>query len=556
MKSKEIIPKKEIVRTLLSNYYFRVPLFQRSYSWSTIELSEFWEDLNNNSSNKYDFFFGSMVIKINKEEDYCEIIDGQQRVTSIILFLSVARDLLNQKNPEDGADIQNTYILSRRPFNEMKSKLLLNKEDDAFFQKYIVNKEEDILNVKLKGLPESHKNIVRAYRFFNKHIKDINLEGLINITSNLLENTYFILIEVDDDMQAYTVFETLNARGIDLSAADLIKNAVLARAQSKNILDEVYDSWILMTRNLDDIKLTNFFRNYATSKNKKGIVREKKLFKHLRETGSIKTNVHKFVSDLEKESKMYSQLIKPNLIFWESKEICEVLKNIKLLDLKSCYPCLLSIGMSDFSYSNKLKLFSLIEKLGFRHSIVLKLNPNNLEKKYAEWAYKIRNEDNFNKIVKEIQEEFPDDDDFYNEFKVMEVPENKIALYILKKISQNYIDSTFSINDNASLEHIVPEKYNKWEEYIRGNNELKIDDEDVSLKKFLESLIYRLGNMTILSEKDNSKLGNELFDVKKEQIFSKSKFKMNKDLSEVGLWNKEQIDARQENFAKQALKIW
>ena len=112
------------------------------------------------------------------------------------------------------------------------------------------------------------------------------------------------------------------------------------------------------------------------------------------------------------------------------------------------------------------------------------------------------------------------------------------------------------IIDNVTLEHILPESIVKWEKYIESNNELIIEGNNVSIEKFAKKIMYRLGNMTLLLPKDNSKLGNESFEIKNKEIFSKSDFLLNKNISKETIWSLKEINKYQKKMAELAKEIW
>lgn len=536
MKSKSINPSREKIRDLLKTSYFKVPPFQRGYSWSIRNWGEFWEDLNKHSSEDFDFFLGSIVVKPTKE-DICEVIDGQQRLATTLIFLSVVRDILKEKGDLDSKNIQKDFIYYKETYKPERPKLKLNKQDNSFFQKHIIKEDNPMVEVKNRGLKEGEKNLMKAYKFFYKQLQNSTPEVIQNITVNLLDCTYVILIEVQDDIQAYIVFETLNSRGEDLSASDLIKNSIFTHANKEDLLDEVSSLWDEMRVNLGDLKSTIFIRNYITSINEHGIVREKDLFRFIKSKKLIENNVEEFTRKLKEEAKNYSEIFEPTIKYWNDKEIINYLKGINILKLKTCYPLLLSISSSKFKTPEKKELIKLIEKLGFRYSIILKKNPNHLEIKYAEWSYKIRQVETLANILDDIKDTMPNDEEFYHGFLEKTETNNQIARYILKKVWEPNLTGLLEIVDNVTLEHILPESIIKWKQYIEENNELVIDDKKVSVEQFAKGITYKLGNMTFLLPKDNSKLGNESFEQKKKKVFSDSGFSLNLEIAKEKIWS-------------------
>ena len=235
------------------------------------------------------------------------------------------------------------------------------------------------------------------------------------------------------------------------------------------------------------------------------------------------------------------------------------MRNINVLGFKTCFSLLLSIGSNiELKPGIRKKLFHLIEILGFKYSIILNYNPNNLEIKYANWAYRLR----YKKIdteglMKEIKDTIPNNSEFFDKFKIKTISDNKTAKYILHGLSKEMCeDKLISIDENATVEHVLPQKPIKWIEYLENNNELIIDDEKVDVITFANSLIYRIGNLTLLYLDDNVVASDSLFDIKKEKVFNKSQHEINKKIRKVEIWNKNAIDSRQEELAKLAISCW
>lgn len=554
VKESEIVPIRNSIRDLLTLYYFKIPIFQRSYCWSLENWQDFWYDLTVHMTKAHDFFLGSIVTKDLGKDATFEIIDGQQRITTCIILLAAIRDYLTENKNGLSSEIQ-TYIAHKEALRAAQSRLNLNKNDDPFFQEHIIPLENKIGEVKNRGLLLGERNILKTYQFFRDNLKAYS-PNIHKLLGNLLDNTYVIVIQVTDDMQAYTVFETLNARGLDLTAADLIKNSVLAKASNERKLDSVLILWDRISQNLSNYSITLFLKYYISML--QGMpIREKDLFKQIKTSGYIENDVLKFTSDIEKVSEVYLQLLEPKVNYWEDKEIPKILNNINALRLKTCYPLLLAIALSKHKTSIKKELFKEIERLGFRYSIIMNKNPNTLEIKYSEWARKLYDSKMEMQTLKdEIDKQKPSDKDFQERFKSKAIDENKIATYILKEIGKRLqgVD-IFSVDDSAALEHVLPCKPEKWLQYIKDNNELKINGEKVELPEFLEEITYRLGNQTLLLPEDNSKLGNEPFDTKK-HMYTKSEFKLNQDISKEKVWSLKEIMKYQEIMTDLAIKIW
>ena len=464
------------------------------------------------------------------------------------------RDYLNKNKNKLGGEIQ-TYISHKEALRPAQPRLTLNKTDNKFFQENVIPFENEIPSVKTRGLSRGEKNLLKTYQFFQKNL-DSYSSKINNLLGNLLDNTYVIIIQVTDDIQAYTVFETLNARGQDLTAADLIKNSILAKASSKGILDKVLELWDSLSRNLSNYSITLFLKYYISMLHSEPI-REKDLFKQIKNSGYIENDVANFASDLEKTAEVYLNILEPKSNYWDDKEIPKILNNISTMRLKTCYPLLLAISLSKHKTSVKKELFREVEQLGFRYSIISNKNPNELERKYSSWANQLQiSKIEVHNLKDEMRKLKPSDKDFKEKFKTKTISDNKIAGYILREINTKMQeDALISIDDSATVEHILPVKPDKWIDYIKKNNDLKIAGEIYELPLFIEEITYRLGNQTLLLSEDNSKVGNESFDEKK-KVFAKSKLKLNQELSSEKIWSLKEIEKYQEKMAEIALKIW
>ncbi|NCC71619.1 DUF262 domain-containing protein, partial [bacterium] len=363
--------------------------------------------------------------------DFNFIIDGQQRITTLIIFLVAIRNYLYSINDEDKAkEIHNDFIEKGGILKNKVSKLIVNKYDNSFFDKYIIKHNPTILNLKLNELSTGQKNLFSAYKYFFDKIKSLEtFDAIRNYLEIVLDRTYLISIEVYDEEQAYLVFETLNARGLDLSASELIKNNIYAQAAKLNILDDISSSWDSINIRLGNQNIISFLKNYVTTHNKEGIVREKQLFKHLKNLTKLSSDVKSFVEELEIEAEVYNNLIEPTFDYWKNNDLVETINNIKLLNLKTCYPLLLSIGVNNkIKIQDKLSICKLIENLGFKYNVILNLNPNELEKKYATWSFKVRNNlIKIKELKKEISSFFPKVEDFVEAFSEKQIKQNKIA---------------------------------------------------------------------------------------------------------------------------------
>ena len=310
------------MHTFLLEKKYEVPTYQREFAWTEDELEDFWIDLRNTvDDNRQIHFLGQVVIHQENDSSPCFLIDGQQRATTSIIFLAVIRDIMscygaNQYAEPVYMDIKSLYIGRFSPLkNELRLKL--GDSNNAFFREHIQTKFEYT-----KDCTPSQKRILFAYTYFKERFDELT-KGMDDEQRILQINLYYetflhkftvMSITTDEINEAFVIFETLNARGKDLEASDLLKNYVMM--QAKNQVDAVQEKWTHMVDTLvkrDDA--TKFIRYYWNSCH--GFMQERALYKTI--AMSIDTrNCLQFVDSLDKAAELYNAMTAPldNTFLW------------------------------------------------------------------------------------------------------------------------------------------------------------------------------------------------------------------------------------------------
>jgi uncharacterized protein with ParB-like and HNH nuclease domain len=189
-----------------------------------------------------DYFIGTIVV--NMKGDYLEIVDGQQRIATISLFFVAVRNLLLRNKMEENAKaLENDFLQKTSYRGDLKQKIKLNNVDNNFYvEKILTNR-----NIELDK--ESHKRILKSYEFIERFVdnwfKNGGIEDIYNLVAFIEKKLRVIIVTVSDEVNAFTVFETLNDRGLALSQTDLIKNYLFNKADDR--LGEAQDKWLRVT---------------------------------------------------------------------------------------------------------------------------------------------------------------------------------------------------------------------------------------------------------------------------------------------------------------------
>ena len=253
----KVTPVSKTLADVLRGNFLRIPRFQRPYDWDKDNLTEFWNDLKDRTDP--DYFMGSLVVFAdNKEKNLLSLVDGQQRITTITIMLSIIRDQLFQLG-DDGPATAIHDLIETRDLDNKRRFILEHDPSDRYMQYAIQSEKPD-----KKLAPETiqQRNFQVALRFLtnalNTHIRFTIGENTSDIIDylkhlrNCLLQMHFISIELDNEDDAYLIFETLNTRGKDLRVSDLLKNHFMRLVpQTTKGLDKTKDSWSDMMETLD-----------------------------------------------------------------------------------------------------------------------------------------------------------------------------------------------------------------------------------------------------------------------------------------------------------------
>lgn len=540
-------------RLMGNGLHYEVPKYQRDYSWDKEQWSDLWYDLMQMIEEKDSHYMGYLVLQTADDKNY-QIIDGQQRLTTLcVLILAVVDTLLKlpgtdkekEDNEKRAANIRSTYIGNMDMLTLTSvNKLVLNRNNDHFYRTYLSTLQE----MPKRGLKASEKLLKSAFETFKAYLgaQYKTAEELVIFVDNLVNNIFFTVITVTDELNAFKVFETLNARGVQLSSSDLLKNYIFSVANTNDLhqtkLDELENMWAEIADILKESQISDYLRFYWNSTHK--TIRKNQLYKTIR--NEIKTPEEAFalLRDMRIKADIYMALRSPDDEMWRTlPEISTNLNLLKLFNVIQPIPLLMS-AYSNLSEKDFSSLLAKIVIISFRYNVICGKNPNELESVYNKVALDINKTKTY-KIEELKAGIYVSDAEFeqtfaYKEF-VYSSRNNQIAKYILGKIEKFESGASVDITSNT-LEHILPDNPNEdW------------NWDDMKIQQFH----YRLGNMTLLEAGKNRDLGNASF-LEKKAIYKRSTVPMtfaigNSDLEE---WTEICIDNRQKKMANEAKGIW
>ncbi|MEZ4987546.1 MAG: DUF262 domain-containing protein [Saprospiraceae bacterium] len=246
---------------------YEVPPFQRDYSWDKEEWEDLWLDILA-LDHEDDHYMGYLVLQETKEPKKSIIIDGQQRITTLsLLVLAAVQYLKTRGDDQRSDDLRKTYLSSRDLVRQTEiPKLKLNYNNEYIYGGKLMQFD---LPETMVGLKPSEKRLIEAYKYFLKKITDhFKEEPTTSVTGFITQRIdiklFFTSITVDGDLNAYKVFETLNARGVKLSTADLLKNFLFSIIYTPNSGSITHEErkWHRINDVLGKTDVTTYIRHF------------------------------------------------------------------------------------------------------------------------------------------------------------------------------------------------------------------------------------------------------------------------------------------------------
>jgi Protein of unknown function DUF262/Protein of unknown function (DUF1524) len=538
---------------------YKVPVYQRDYSWQDEHWDDLWDDIKTVRQVGCVHYMGAIVLQDHGDKSY-SVIDGQQRLATLsILALAVIKriqDLIEadreSKPNEERKNLLMTKFVGSKDTASLhySSKLFLNENNDSFYQSYLLQLRDPINRHRLS---DSNKLLWRAFEYFYQKVKEffgqnVSGEALADFIDNqVAERLMFIQIVVEDELNAYTVFETLNARGLELTTTDLLKNYLLALCATSDLdRDMAKEQWQRIIQLTDLDAFPQFLRYYWNSRHDS--VRKESLFKALRQHITNREQAFSLLNNLEKYAGVYVALENPNDELWGGiREVRKRVQELKLFNITQCYTLLMEawFKLSQPEFERVLRICSVIS---FRYNVIGGLNPKVQEHAYNRAARKIYQGEitKAAQVMKELKDVYPSDEVFISSFSTKTIntkSKKKLARYILFSIENQLAGTDRNYEDeSATIEHILPENPSQqWTQNFSPEEQA--------------AYVYRIGNLTLLETSKNSTECRNLSYAEKLPIYKTSQYVMTNSIDYPD-WSPEQIRLRQGKLAKLATAVW
>jgi hypothetical protein len=452
--------------------------------------------------------------------------------------------------------LESSYLGAKDPTSlRITPKLKLNANDDDFFQLNLAQRKPPQGGV--RGLRDSERLLWDCFRFFQGKVQEkfsSNKKGeqLATFVSEIVtERLIFISVRVQDQLSAYTVFETLNARGLELTETDLLKNYLLSLADrlSKSQMDPVLRQWARITARVGIASFPEFLRHHLNSRRE--YVRQKLLFKTIKRDVTTLDHVFDLLDQLEKDAAWFEGLNDFASHFWLDYQGAK--EHVRVLNLfhVSQYTPLVFAAKDRFTAPQDVaEILRYCAVLSVRFNGISGRSTHILEEVYNRAALEIRrgSATTLADVRKALRAIYIPDDEFEADFAALRLrnrsTSGKRLRYILAKIEKQL--SGTDITDEAmtaTVEHILPENPGEfgWEHFTNEAH---------------ERIYERIGNYSLLERGLNGQqAGNTPF-AEKKAVYARSQYRTSAELGQFSEWTEETIAKRQTELAKVAKVVW
>lgn len=576
---------------LNSSIQYAVPRYQREYTWGKNEALEFLDDLKSYSESKGSLFLGTLIFDISEEsQGRISVVDGQQRITTILLLLIACRNFAKKINAVSLATLIQSKITFVDPTTAqpLGCRLIASESIRDVFEEISKYEWDGNFPSRIRDIDGRRtrwqvNRLKPIYDFFLSVIKDFDQIRLSRFLKTIYE-AYVVRIDIEDEIEAFSIFERTNGRGVDLEASDLLKNYLFA--QGVDGLDEV---WPQIIENSDGTLLRMLKYFYVS---RKGYVAKSNLYKEIRKYGN-EIGAKKLVKELDEFSRYYTTIrnadsagiktyfdsISCNAIAGDQdkfEKIHVALEGLRLFKIAQIYPLIYAAiscfvrngGGEDRALSKKLiSMFDLMEKYHFINNAICERIGNEVEKLYADFCVKYAESDDFEQttktLVSSLKKQLASEEEFASRFVEISYSAGSIPLisYIFDRINN------VGLHPGQRV-HI----FNPDQKILRRNHNIEhfypqTPESDMKLDPNTLEVVDNIGNLLAISFRTNSSLGNLSPEKKLKRLKGDlmrevqnqphvQDFILNYERT-VASWGKKSINNRAKNIATEAYRrVW
>ncbi len=541
----------KIQKVLEGNKQFLVPHYQRPYSWQEAQWKVLWHDIVelSDDDDPKPHFLGSIVTSparsVPEGIEKRLLIDGQQRLTTIVLLLVLIRDLASERGLAKIAERIGDLVTNRHEDGHDRYRLLPTQGEVP-----AESDRENLIRLIDKTSGAHGGRISEAAKYFGGKLRRADAPDLDMLYRVIVGKLTLVSIVLDEKDNPHRIFESLNGKGRPLSQADLIRNYFFMRINEKAHERLYLDFWRPMQQRLGEDHLTDFVRHYLTRSGER--VRETDVY------AALKTKIdadnerppEEHLKEIAAFAEHYEVLLYPEKAV--TKAIQERLERLNRLEVTVAYPLLLA-SYADFmdgqlTGAEFCRMLDCLENFLVRR-FVCGIPTHGLNKIFAPLYSQARVADDFVGAIEKnlgAQRGYPHDEVFREhlaEARIYGSGERlRKAKFILERLAAHDEKEIVPAN-TLTIEHVMPQTLTDgWKA-----------DLGPTWQEDHERFLHTLGNLTLTAF--NSELGNLSFPEKQVRL-ADSNVSLNRYFRQFERWNTAEIESRAEVLAEIAVAIW
>lgn len=534
--------ERNISQVLTEQLRYEIPSYQRPYSWGPEHVQDLLQDIEEAYDNKdKEYFIGSLITIERKPKEIFEVVDGQQRLTTLNLIFARIKEKIENAAAKQEVEKR---ILPRNPLTGQTEtpRLSLRKRDQAFFRDYVLE-ATGFDEAKIGDLEAPKANMIRNMWAVDAFLNDRSQEWIKLFAHYILQNVYVVVVMTESFQSAYRLFNVLNARGLDLSNADLIKNQLFSKLDEDSPRKgDLEDLWVELEETARIENLDKFLGNHRTT-----LVAEKARKSLAEEFEDIirndKGSSHDYLKGLIESAKNYERISEDQL---SDDTALRSLAALKRVSYDEWVPALLAFLNKPVAGLPEGDFVSLLEKITMQNW-VRRLGRTKRNTIY----YRLITGINRGETADQVRAIFRDGSNNAEFFSLLrgDVYGLASARAVLLGLEEGMQDDsvTKSFRGNLTIEHVLPQalKDPYWSARFSASEHQK--------------WLHKLGNITLLSGKKNTKAQYYDFSKKKTVYLKRNEsvsFDMTKEICAVADWTSAEIEKRQERLIEVAEKLW
>ena len=539
---------------------FVIPIYQRTYSWTERECHQLWEDiLRTGSNDAIPAHFTGAIVYIEQglfhvsSQSPLLVIDGQQRLTTVMLILEALARCVGVGEPVDGFSakkLRSYYLLNPLEEGERGFKLLLTQTDKQSLLSLMQQKPEPT---------DPSLRILKNFSFFEERVHALGTADLTPLCKGLAKLTIVDIALSRDQDNPQLIFESMNSTGRELSQADLIRNFILMGLDPVHQTHLYEEHWrpmeIAFGQEAYGTHFDGFMRHYLTLKTGEipNVRAVYEAFKgHARTPEVAASGMDTLVADIHTFAGYYCAMA---LDKEQDNSLAPAFRDLRELRVDVAFPFLLEL-YDDYARSRLQKAdfvhaIRLIEAYVFRRAVCA-IPTNSLNKTFATFGRELEKDSYIQNIKAHLlslpsYRRFPGDEEFKRAISARDLYNFPRRSYWLRRLENHDRKERVSV-DEFTIEHIMPQNENlsiAWREALGSE-----------WQQVQETLLHTLGNLTLTGY--NSEYSDRPFAEKRDMQggFKESPLRLNEGLGVLHSWNENTIRQRAKRLATQAVQVW